>query len=204
MIKHLRMVKLKIIIRFIRNNAWKVFSCLFLIFFSCQKEQLPKPFGNLRLEYPTANYKEFISSCPFIFNYSTLAQIKTKKENCWFNIEYPFMKGIIYITYIPINKNNQLIPLIQESQKLVYEHTIKASGIEVKNFIFPEKKVYGSLYKLDGESASNLQFYITDSINHFLSGNVYFRSVPKPDSLRPAVDYITKDVVELIETIQWK
>lgn len=177
---------------------------VFLTYASCGKEQyIPKPKGHVRLEYPTPQYVTFSpENCPFEFKYSNRVKIINKNNNCWYNFSYPNMKGTIYITYSNIHGN--LIGLIKEAQKLVYEHTIKANSIKAKSFLYPEKKIYGNLYRLGGESASNIQFYITDSTRHFLSGNVYFSVQPKPDSLQPAVEYIERDIIKMIETTTWK
>jgi len=170
---------------------------------SCSKDDvIPKPEGQIRLEYPEPTYILFRPNCPFEFEFSNQAKVVAKKNSCWYDFTYPKLKGAIYITYLPVNGN--LINLIKESQKLVYEHTIKANSIKSKSFVYPEKKVYGNLYNLGGETASNIQFYITDSIRHFIAGNVYFKTQPKPDSLRPAVEYIEKDVIRMIETTTWK
>ncbi len=53
------------------------------------------------------------------------------------------------------------------------------------------------VYELKGESASNIQIFITDSTRHFVTANLYFNTRPKPDSLAPAVDYIKKDLLSL-------
>lgn len=176
----------------------------FLLSTSCKKEgYIPKPQGQIRLEYPAPKYITFNpKNCPFEFECSDKVTIVPKSNNCWYNFNYPKMKGTIYITYSDVNGN--LIKLIKEAQKLVYEHTIKANSIKAKSFQYPEKKIYGNLYRLGGESASNIQFYITDSTKHFLSGNVYFSAQPKPDSLQPAVEYIERDIIKMIETTTWK
>ena len=44
----------------------------------------------------------------------------------------------------------------------------------------------------------------TDSANHFLRGSLYFLHVPNPDSIAPALEHVTKDVVHLIETLKWE
>ena len=88
--------------------------------------------------------------------------------------------------------------------KMVYEHTIRASAIETQSFSYPEKKVWGNFYELKGHSASNIQIFITDSVQHFVTANLYFKSRPKPDSLQPAIDYIKEDLTHMIETFHWK
>lgn len=175
---------------------------LFII--SCkQKDYIPKPKGEVRLEYSQPKYILFDPlNCPFQFDYSNIVNIQNRKEACWFNFNYPKMKATIYLTYS--NVDNNLPSLLKEAQRLVYEHTIKANSINTKSFMYPEKKVYGNLYRIGGESASNIQFYITDSTHHFISGNLYFKVQPKPDSLQPAINYIENDIIKMIETTTWK
>lgn len=169
---------------------------------SCQEDAHPKPKGELRLEYPEPKYQVFQSPCHFQFEYSDFAKITDAKKPCWYYIQYPKMKAKVFITYFPIQND---FPLhVKEAEKMVYEHTIKASSIETKSFSFPEKKVYGNFYELKGQTASNLQFFVTDSTRHFITANLYFNSRPKPDSLAPAVDYIKEDMQHLIETFNWK
>ena len=65
-------------------------------------------------------------------------------------------------------------------------------------------KVYGVFTEVKGDVASQAQFYVTDSINHFLTGSLYFYAKPNYDSILPAVDYLGKDIRHIMETIQWK
>ncbi|WP_027377687.1 gliding motility lipoprotein GldD [Kaistella palustris] len=178
------------------------FTFLGLAVLSCAKETQPKPSGELRLEYPAPTYSKFSSPCNFGFEYSTFAKIEDAKNPCWYYIDYPKMKAKVFITYFPVN--NDLDLHVKESEKMVYEHTIKASSIDTKTFSYPERKVFGNFYELKGPSASNLQFFVTDSTKHYVTANLYFNSRPKPDSLAPAVDYIKKDLLHLIDTFEWK
>lgn len=173
-----------------------------LMLISCGKEPIPKPSGELRLEYPKAQYQSFTTPCPFTFEYSYFARIDKGKQNCWYYIYYPKMQAKVFITYFPIKNDFDLH--VKEAEKMVYEHTIKASSIQTKSFSYPEKKVYGNFYELKGQSASNIQFYATDSTKHFVTANLYFNTRPKPDSLAPAIDYVKKDILHLLNTFQWK
>ena len=179
-----------------------IFAFLILVLASCAKDPLPKPSGELRLEYPTPKYQSFRLNAPFTFDYSTFSKIQESKKNYGFYIAYPKMKAKVFVTYFSIN--NDLKLHVKEAEKLVYEHTIKATSIDTQSFSYPDKKVYGSFYELKGPSASNLQFYVTDSTKHFLTANLYFNSRPKPDSLAPAVDYIKKDMHHILDTFKWK
>jgi len=87
---------------------------------------------------------------------------------------------------------------------LAYKHSIKADAINERIFINAEKKVYGTIYLIDGNAASPLQFYLTDSTHNFLRGALYIREVPNIDSLRPVIDFLTPDVIRLIESTEWR
>ena len=184
-----------------------MFRYLFLSFIltflvSCSNDAQPKPKGELRLEYPEAKYIPFSSECPFSFEYSDFAKIDQAKQTCWYNVVYPTMKANVFVTYFPIKNDFNLH--IKEVEKMVYEHTIRASAIDTKSFSYPEKRVFGNFYELKGQSASNIQIYITDSTRHFVTANLYFKSRPRPDSLQPAVEHIKKDLMHMIESFEWK
>ncbi len=181
----------------------KFFGILLLCFFlSCNNKTHPKPEGYVRLEYPEPQYQTLQTQCPFVFQYSNHAIIE-KDSQCWFTLSYPLLKAKLYLTYYDIESQN-LPTYIKQSEKLVFEHTIKASGIDPKHYINEQDKTFGTFYELMGESATNFQFYVTDSSRHFLQGSFYFRAQPKPDSLQPAVDYVKKDLKMLINTLRWK
>ena len=59
-------------------------------------------------------------------------------------------------------------------------------------------------YEVGGNAASQSQFYVTDSINHFLTGSLYFYAKPNYDSIYPAAEYLKKDIRQLMETINGK
>ena len=167
----------------------------------CKDDVLPKPASQLRLDYPVAKYALFSNHCPFEFEMNEDAIIKEDK-NCGFSIEYPKMKATIYLTYKTVN--GDINKLLRDAQKLTYEHVIKADDILEQPYINPEKKVYGMFYRVDGNAATNAQFYATDSIKHFVTGSVYFYAKPKFDSIMPAASYVKDDMQRLLETIKWK
>jgi gliding motility-associated lipoprotein GldD len=168
---------------------------------SCKKEVLPKPSGYLRLDYPEAKYVPFENKCPYTFEINSEAVIKGSKD-CGFTISYPKMKATIYITYKPVNNN--VNNLLRDAQKLTYEHVIKADNILEQPFLNPSKKVFGMFYRVNGNAATNSQFYATDSIRHFVTGSVYFYAKPNFDSIMPAASYVRNDMQRLMETLKWK
>jgi gliding motility-associated lipoprotein GldD len=174
---------------------------LTLTLVSCKDDVMPKPAGFLRLDYPEATYANFEGNCPFSFQMNDAAIIKDEK-NCGFAITYPKMKATIYLTYKPVN--GDIEKLLKDAQKLTYEHVIKADDILEQPYLNPEKKVYGMFYQVDGNAATNSQFYVTDSTKHFITGSVYFYAKPNFDSIMPAASYIKNDMRQLMETLKWK
>lgn len=180
-----------------------LFALLLLLTFAngCKNDVLPKPASQLRLDYPIAKYASFSNHCPFEFQINEDAIIKEDK-NCGFSIHYPKMKATIYLTYKTVDNN--LNDLLKDAQKLTYEHVIKADDILEQPYVNKNKKVYGMFYRVDGNAATNAQFYATDSIKHFVTGSVYFYAKPKFDSIMPAASYVKNDMQRLLETIKWK
>jgi gliding motility-associated lipoprotein GldD len=148
-----------------------------------------------------AEYVTFENSCPFTFDLNTDAVIK-EKTPCNFEINYPKMKATIYITYKPINNNLKL--LLRDAQKLTYEHVIKADAITDQPFINENNKVYGMFYQVNGNAATNAQFYATDSTKNFIDCSLYFYAKPNFDSIYPAVNYVKNDMRRLMESLNWK
>jgi len=124
------------------------------------------------------------------------------KQPDWVTIEVPANHAQIHLSYKTLNKN--LGEYIEESRMLAYKHSQKASSIEEQIFINPSKKVFGTIYNIKGNAASPMQFYLTDSITHFLRGSLYIKEIPNIDSLQPVIEFLNQDVVRLIETTEWK
>ena len=178
-----------------------IFSLLCLSFLSCGDDKMPKPTGQLSLEYPPAKYMKFSNSCGFDFDKNELGEVKAT-SNCGLEIHYPKMKATVYLTYKPV-KNN-LDKLLIDAQKLTYEHAIKANDIAEQPYINPDSKVYGMFYQVGGNAATNAQFYATDSTKNFVTASMYLYSKPNFDSILPAADYIKNDMRKIIESIKWK
>ncbi len=174
---------------------------IILSFFSCKKDSIPKPAGYLSLEYPEPKYVSFDKNCPFSFDVNNAA-IVTEKSNCSFEINYPKMRATLYLSYKPVNNNIKL--LLRDAQKLTYEHTIKADDIIEQPYVNADKKVYGMFYAVNGNAATNAQFYVTDSTKNFLDCSVYFYAKPNFDSIYPATNFIKNDMRKMMETLKWK
>ena len=178
--------------------------CFFLIsvlIIGCKDDVLPKPKSYLSLNYSKATYAVFENNCGYTFRYNSLANIASKSI-CNFDINYKNMKATVYINYKPVNNNINV--LLRDAQKLTYEHVKKADGILEQPYYNKSEKKYGMFYEVTGNAASQSQFYLTDSVKHFLVGSVYFYAKPNYDSVLPASEYVKNDLRVLMESLKWK
>jgi len=184
---------------------------LIIVCFSCGKSYVPKPKGYLRLDYPKANYVKSNLNVPFTFEINALASkieskpLRATTNSYGINLKYPSLKGTIFLTYRAIDGSKKnLIDFIRDAEKLTFEHTIKADEIPVDIYENNVRRVYGKFSEVKGNVASPAQFYVTDSINHFITGSLYFKAKPNYDSILPAAHFLQKDMKHIMETVAWR
>lgn len=166
---------------------------------SCKNETLPKPSAFLRLEYPNNSYK-LTKTIPYEFETAKNAKILINSKY-WMRIVYPKLNASIDITYRPVTNN--IKELLLEAEKLTTKHTAKADEIYFDTYQNDLHHVYGKLSHVTGNAASPIQFQLTDSTKHFITGALYFNVEPNYDSIYPAIKHIEKDVLHLINTTKW-
>jgi len=188
----------------------KIFTTLFLlalILSGCERNFLPKPIGYNRLILPEASYQPLPDTLPFSFEYSKNARLLRDtsriSERYWIEIYYPALKSNIHITYKKINHNQKLLKeYLDDAYTLTAKHQIKASAIDEVITKTPSGKV-AVIAELEGEVPSQFQFTMTDSSTNFLRGALYFDTKVQNDSLAPAIEYMKKDIMHLINTLNW-
>jgi len=183
-----------------------------IVFVSCNSDYTIKPRGYFKIDFPRKAYQKFDNpSYPYSFEYPVYGQVikdsmffDEKAENpYWINIDFPRFNGKIYISYKDIGKN-KFDSLVNDAFTMSYkQHTYKASAIEPVPFTTPNN-LSGIYFSLKGNTATANQFFITDSVKHFLRGALYFDAVPNEDSLRPVNNFLQKDLQHLINTLQWR
>ena len=176
---------------------------------SCDEDFAPKPKAYARIDLPEPIYQQTEGenwNCPYSFEFSTQSFItlepRYQDSTCWYNLYYPKYRATVHLTYSDINDN--LTKHIEESRKLAMNHIGKASQIEEILIENDRDRVYGLIYDFAGETASDMQFFLTDSNAHFLRGALYFNVSPNKDSLAPVISYIKKDVQHLVGSLSWQ
>ncbi|HBL76669.1 MAG: gliding motility lipoprotein GldD [Bacteroidetes bacterium GWF2_42_66] len=176
------------------------------IFFSCKKEYTPKPHGYFRIAFPEKAYHPLDLQLPYTFDVADYSKAVPDSDRFsepgWINIITTDNKAELHISYATLNNN--LPEHLENSRKFVYKHTIKADAIDEQIYIDRQHKVYGTIYSIDGNAASPMQFHLTDSTRNFLRGALYIRELPNIDSIRPVINFLKPDIIRMIETTRWK
>lgn len=191
-------------------------SAIFIVFIictfsSCGKEQasyVPKPKGFNRIDLPPHQYQNLAERHPYTFAYSRFAEVLPDTFSTagkdWLFIHYPQYKANIQLTYKPLGNNPKFLQeYITDSYKLAGKHQVRASSIQ-EQLLLTKTGRTATIFKIEGDVPSPYQFYTTDSTNHFLRGAIYFSTASKNDSLAPVIEFIQKDMIQLLNTLQWR
>lgn len=168
----------------------------------------PKPRGYFNIELPRKSYVSFDNDCPFSFSYPVYASVMADDGKdigkCWYNLTFDRFNARLHMTYYDVNSKKEFESLIEDARTFAFKHTVKANSIDQKLINYPDKKVYGIYYAIEGNTASAVQFFLTDSVKHYFRGALYFNEKPQYDSIQPVVSFIKKDLDKMISTFKWK
>jgi len=180
-----------------------------LILGSCSPNTYtPKERGYYRIDFPEKKYTSLALNFPYQFDYPVYAkpEIDSSKgaEPYWMNLQFPGFNGTLHISYKKIESPKMFHQLCEDARDFAYKHTVKATDIEEFPISIPENKVYGMVYQIEGNTASSSQFYVTDSLHHYLRAALYFNEVPREDSIAPVIKFVNADLQRMIKTFHWK
>src|SRR5690242_5939683 len=201
-----------------------------LLTLSCNSNYTSKKTGYFKIDFPEKKYTSFNQpGYPYTFEYPVYAKIakdssyfeEGSKNPYWINIEFPTFNGTIFISYKQIGgtsvykiKNsdrtyrdsvgiNSFDKMVNDAFNLTYKNDVKAYSIE-DSLRHTPNNITGVFFKVSGNVATAKQFFLSDSVKHFLRGALYFDATPNEDSLRPVNAFLQQDMKHLINTLQWK
>lgn len=189
------------------NKLIYLFLFVFLLSACDESAPVPKPPTYLKLDLPKHSYRQVQSDCPYSlrlansFNYR--AAQKQGTTYCTQEIDLGPVNGSLFMYYLNFPNNDSLAEIINFANDKVDEHKIKADKIDFEQIIDNKNKVYGTFFELKGNVATNFQFYLTDSTNNFVRGEVLLNCKPNYDSLRPVLEYLKVDLLELVHHFKW-
>jgi len=193
-----------------RRNSFLLCTSILVVLLllgSCRKSYQPKPHGYNRLILPEPAYVLSPDTLPYQFEYSRHARLYRDtswiRDKHWVEIHYPQLNATIHVTYKSVSKSEKLLrEYLQDAYVLTAKHQIKAYAIDETIVRTPSGKT-AVIAELEGEVPSQFQFTMTDSTEHFLRAAVYFNVAVQNDSLRPAIEYLKRDAMQLINTLTW-
>lgn len=185
---------------------------LSLSLFSCNSDySVGKKKGYFRISFPEKKYQLFNQpGYPYTFEYPVYANVirdttffEDKAGDWWINIDIPRFEGRIHVSYKPINAENSFDSLVSDGFKMAFkQHVDVSTGINDSLMQTPNG-VEGIYFSLGGNTATANQFFLTDSVRHFLRGALYFNAAPNADSLGIVNDFLKEDLKHLINTLRW-
>ena len=208
-----------------------IFSLIFLLsLFSCNSDYTSKKPGYFKIDFPAKQYTTFNDPhYPYSFEYPVDARIakdsgyfdSTAENPYWINVIFPSFNGKIFISYKNIGgtsvykvKNpdgsyrdsigkNDFNKMVNDAYNLTFKNDIKAYSIE-DSVMHTPNDISGIFFHLTGNVATANQFFLSDTLHHFLRGALYFDATPNEDSLRPVNAFLKEDMFHLINTLKWK
>lgn len=191
-----------------KRNLLIGFFVSYALISACGNDYSPKPRGYFKIALPEKKYQSYTSNCPFSFEFPLYANVlpdnNRNAKPCWIDVFYPQFNGRVHLSYQTFNDKKQFDALVEDARTFAFKHTVKATAIDEALISYPKKKVYGIFYSIDGNTASSVQFYLTDSTKNYLRGALYFNEQPRLDSIQPVLDFLKKDIDHMIKTFKWQ
>ena len=176
---------------------------------SCTNDPVPKPRGYFRIELPADSTRSYESHCPFSAEVPVYARMAngagtgtSDGGTCWTDMLFPGQHAAVHITWRRIQ--GDLPELIRDAHEFKAKHESMATRIKSEEVLRDSSRVFGTLFAVDGNVASPMVFYLTDSTSNFLYGALYFDVRPNADSLAPVTDRIRTDIRHFARTLRWK
>lgn len=186
---------------------YKLWWSIFLFGCMACSEPMPKPRGLFRIDLPRPSYTYFTTKeIPYTFEVSQLVTVEmppVQTPENWINITYPAINVKIYCSYKKTTPEQILISE-KECRELIGRSIKQNQAITEQAYENPKCQVYGTLFQIDGDSPSPIQFILTDSVSHFFRGAMYYQNRVDADSVAPITDYLRNDIIKLIESFDWK
>lgn len=213
------------------NGQWSIVLLLAtVIFFSCNSPYVSKKRGYFKIDLPERKYQKFErEGFPYSFEYPVYGDIMqdstyfdSNPENpYWINIDFPKFGGRIFLSYKQVGGKalykvkqpdgtykdsfavNEFDRMVEDAFKLTNKNDVVSTSIK-QSLITTPTNVSGVFFKVGGNAATALQFFLSDTTKNFIRGALYFNTTPNSDSIKPAQDFLQADIEHMINTFRWK
>lgn len=202
----------------------------YLLFLSCNSPYVSKKRGYFNIEMPERAYQVFDKpGFPYRFEYPTYATIvqdstyfdENPENPYWINIDFPQFNSRIFLSYKIIGGKavyklkqpdgrytdsigiNDFDKMVNDAFTLTNKNNVVSNSIR-DSLLSTPNGVHGVFFKVGGNAATSKQFFLSDTLKHFIRGALYFNVTPNIDSLKPVQDFLQVDMDHMINTFRWK
>jgi gliding motility-associated lipoprotein GldD len=200
--------QLSVVRRVTELTAALVLVMLTVLASGCSDDPIPKPRGYFRIDLPATDSMRVEGNCPFTAEIPSYGHLvkghgdgTQSGEACWTDLVFPGQRAAVHMTWRHIQ--DDLPELINDAHEFKAKHEAMASRIRSEVVLRDSVRVFGTLFDVDGNVASPMVFYLTDSVDNFLYGALYFDVRPNADSLAPVTDRIRADIRRFARTLRW-
>jgi len=171
---------------------------------------VPKPRVYPKVDFPSKTYKLTESKdLHGSFELPSYAKLVLDSQNGkakpgWVNIQYSPFNATLHLTHYGFKDWILYDSLVEDTRKLAYKHLQRAEDIEEVPASAVGSSHWGLIYRIKGNTATNLNFFLTDSARNFIRGALYFNQKTSPDSIAPVFEFIESDIERMIKTFDWK
>lgn len=194
----------------VTDRAHSILVLSSLLLTSCGNDPIPKPRGYPRLDLPVRTYSTWSGTCPFEAEVPPYALMLEKPGTtaaiadtaCYLTMRFPGQHANVFLTCRRIQ--GDLRRLIEDAHAFKDKHEAMAVRIRMERVERDSARVFGTLFDVEGNVASPMVFYLTDSTTRFLYGSLYFDARPNADSLEPVTERIREDLRHFAGSLGWK
>ena len=198
---------------------------------SCNSEYTSKKRGYYQVELPAKHqYQKFEKEgFPFSFEYPVYGDIiqdstyfdSTPENPYWINVDFPQYGGRIFLSYKQVGGRaiikmkrpdgmtkdsftvNEFDRMVEDAFKLTNKNDVVSTSIKETPIKTPNN-ISGVFFKVGGNAATAMQFFLSDTTKNFIRGALYFNSTPNSDSIKPVQDFLQTDIEHMINSFKWK
>lgn len=173
----------------------------------------PKPRVYPKINYPDRDYISFNQEdCPFTMPVPDYFRFQkdesffkdNEKADCWFDLYSPDLNSYIYFSYVKVEDRKHFDQLVKDAFELADKHNVKASYRDEITFSTKQENVSGIIFEISGPVATPVQFFLTDSTQHFLRGSLYFKAKVNRDSILPVYQFVKTDLDSMLSGFTWQ
>lgn len=197
---------------------------------ACNAPYTSKKKGYFKIDLPEHQYTQYEQpGFPYSFEYPSYGRIiqdstyfdATPENNYWVNVDFPDFNARLFLSYKIVGGKapfkikqpdgsyrdsagiNQFDLMVNDAFNLTNKNDVIASKIS-DSLIQTPNGITGVYFKVGGNAATARQFFLSDTVQHFIRGALYFESTPNADSIKPVLEFLSKDMDHLINTFRWK